>query len=287
MVILAIRWNSKFKLLMKIYYALLIVFLLFIQCQKDTEQKDAVPENEPQEEVVTEEKIEEIRSKHDQDNLNFIQGKFNPAEHENFVLIEKPYTDKSDMYLQKEAYESFKEMHASALKAGHELKIISATRNFDRQKEIWENKWTGKTLVNGKENMAEMFEDGAVRAIAILEWSSMPGTSRHHWGTDIDINALDNSYFETGKGKALFDWLKKNASEFGFCQPYTEKGPDRPWGYNEERWHWSYQPLARIYMSEANVSLLNEEFEGFLGAETAQEILVKEKYVLGVNPECR
>ncbi|MBK8672515.1 MAG: D-alanyl-D-alanine carboxypeptidase family protein [Bacteroidetes bacterium] len=29
----------------------------------------------------------------------------------------------------------------------------------------------------------------------------MPGSSRHHWGTEVDINALSNAYFSTGEGK--------------------------------------------------------------------------------------
>ncbi|NJK84501.1 MAG: M15 family metallopeptidase [Saprospiraceae bacterium] len=39
------------------------------------------------------------------------------------------------------------------------------------------------------------------RALKILKYSSMPGTSRHHWGTDIDLNSFSNSYFEQGEGK--------------------------------------------------------------------------------------
>ena len=28
----------------------------------------------------------------------------------------------------------------------------------------------------------------------------MPGTSRHHWGTDIDFNSVDPAYFKTATG---------------------------------------------------------------------------------------
>ena len=58
----------------------------------------------------------------------------------------------------------------------------------------------------------------------ILEYSSAPGTSRHHWGTDMDINALQNDYFSNkGNGAFLYEWLQKNAAKFGFCQPYNKK----------------------------------------------------------------
>ncbi len=64
----------------------------------------------------------------------------------------------------------------------------------------------------------------------------MPG-ARHHWGTDFDLNALNNAYFNTKDGKRIYDWLTQHAAEFGFCQPYTAKGgPDgRPIGYEEEK----------------------------------------------------
>ena len=75
------------------------------------------------------------------------------------------------------------------------------------------------------------------RARMILTYSSMPGTSRHHWGTDMDLNKDNNGYFATGEGLKVYEWLQAHAHEYGFCQPYTPKGPNRPEGYNEEKWH--------------------------------------------------
>jgi zinc D-Ala-D-Ala carboxypeptidase len=54
-----------------------------------------------------------------------------------------------------------------------------------------------------------------------MQYSSMPGTSRHHWGTDVDLYALDDIYFTYGDGKIVYDWLLANAANYGFCQPYT------------------------------------------------------------------
>jgi len=87
------------------------------------------------------------------------------------------------------------------------------------------------------------------------------GTSRHHWGTDIDLNSFNNKYFESGKGKKIYDWLTSNASSFGFCQPYTPKGDHRPHGYNEEKWHWSYQPVSQDITDYAEQYLRNEILE--------------------------
>ncbi|NQX92085.1 MAG: D-alanyl-D-alanine carboxypeptidase family protein, partial [Flavobacteriales bacterium] len=68
-------------------------------------------------------------------------GRFNPAQHEDFVKISSEYTSKSNIYLRKEAYTAFQEMEEAAQKDGINLTIISATRNFNYQKSIWERKW--------------------------------------------------------------------------------------------------------------------------------------------------
>ena len=114
----------------------------------------------------------------------------------------------------------------------------------------------------------------------------MPGTSRHHWGTDIDINNLKNDYFEKGNGLKEYEWLQKNAARFGFCQPYSPKGEARPYGYNEEKWHWSYLPFAKKLTDQYGLRLKDNSISGFEGAQTATEIGVIEKYVLGINTEC-
>jgi len=63
----------------------------------------------------------------------------------------------------------------------------------------------------------------------------MPTASRHHWGTDVDINSVDPDYFLNGTGLQEYEWLKKNAYKYGFCQPYSPKDSvHRSTGYNLE-----------------------------------------------------
>ncbi|MEZ4935455.1 MAG: M15 family metallopeptidase [Saprospiraceae bacterium] len=220
-------------------------------------------------------------------SLEYLMGQFDPAQHPDFVAVEKIYSDGDAYFLRKETYESFKKMWTAAKADGIELRIISATRNFDRQKSIWEAKWTGARKIENGANASVKYPDPKTRALKILEYSSMPGTSRHHWGTDMDINDLDNYTFEHGKGKEVYDWMVANAARFGFCQPYSPKGEQRPNGYNEEKWHWSYIPVARQLTDLAATRLKDEMINGFKGAQTAVEIGVVQKYVLGVNEECR
>lgn len=216
---------------------------------------------------------------------DYIMGRFDPATHPDFTLIEPVYAGRKGMHLRKDTYEAFKAMHQAAQADGIRLIILSATRNFQAQKGIWEAKWMGARQVDGMD-LSEAVPVPKERALKILEYSSMPGTSRHHWGTDIDLNNLNNDYFEAGEGKKIYDWLTENAADYGFCQPYTPKGSERPYGYNEERWHWSYMPVARPLTSLAQEKLENGMIGGFKGAKTAGEINVVQKYVLGINTEC-
>ncbi len=218
-------------------------------------------------------------------SLDYLMGRFDPAAHPDFVRIAPEHCDKPDMYLRRDAYEAFVRMYEAARADGIRLIIRSATRPFAHQKRIWEAKWRGERLVDGM-NLAEAIPDPVQRALKILEYSSMPGTSRHHWGTDIDLNAFENSYFENGEGKQIYDWLVAHAHEYGFCQPYTPKGPDRPWGYNEEKWHWSYRPVAARLVALARQRLTDDMISGFEGSETAPAIRVVERYVLGINKAC-
>jgi LAS superfamily LD-carboxypeptidase LdcB len=194
----------------------------------------------------------------------------------NFVPVLK-YTEKEGIFLRRAAYESFVQMADSAALEGIRLNIISAGREFNHQKAIWETKWTTKY---------NYISNPTARAKEILNYSAMPGSSRHHWGTEVDINALSNAYFSTGEGKKTYDWMLKNAARFGYCQVYNNKNDRNFKGYNEERWHWSYMPLSTImledYLKQVDYSMI----KGFLGEETAPELQIIENYVKAISSGC-
>ena len=219
--------------------------------------------------------------------IDYITGKFDPATHSEFTPILPEHANTASMLMRKDAYAAFVSMFEAARKEGVHLKIISATRNFDRQKQIWEKKWTGETLVEGNVNLAQDVLDPVERAQRILRFSSMPGTSRHHWGTDIDLNHLENSWFEHGEGLKIYTWLVEHAMDYGFCQPYSPKGPDRPNGYEEEKWHWSWMPVSQSLTRQATVLLNDHDIRGFLGDQTAPGIGVVSNYILGINTLCK
>ncbi len=217
--------------------------------------------------------------------LKYLIGNVDPASDPAFARIPEKYLGGSRVWGHKDAVEAFVRMAEAADANGYELKIISAFRSFGDQKQIWEDKWTGKTLVE-RGKLPQTKPDPKARAIKILEFSSMPGTSRHHWGTDFDLNSLNNSYFKSGEGKRTYDWLTLHAAEYGFCQVYSAKGADRPNGYEEEKWHWSYMPVASWYLKQYPVDVGYERLTGFEGAAVAKDIDVTKNYVQGINPEC-
>lgn len=220
--------------------------------------------------------------------LKYLIGDVDPATDPKFARIPERFLGGSRVWGHKDAVDAFVRMAEDAAQNGYQLKAVSAFRSFSDQKKIWEDKWTGKTLVGGKK-LNTSLPDPKARALKILEFSSMPGTSRHHWGTDFDINALDNGYFTNTKdGRKLYDWLVGHAANYGFCQVYdTKKGEGaRATGYEEEKWHWSYRPVADWYLRQYPTDVGYERLTGFLGSEAAKEIDVITNYVQGISAEC-
>lgn len=219
--------------------------------------------------------------------LKYLIGDIDPAKDPMFAKIPEKYIGGSRVWGHKDAVAAFVRMAEDAEANGYKLKAVSAFRSFSDQKKIWEDKWNGKTLVGGKK-LNVSTPDPKARALKILEFSSMPATSRHHWGTDFDINSLEPKYFNTKDGKRIYDWLTQHAPQYGFCQVYSLKGPDgRATGYEEEKWHWSYMPVASWYLKQYPIDVGYDHITGFDGATAAKDIDVIKTYVQSINPECR
>ncbi len=205
-------------------------------------------------------------------NKGYLLGKFDYKKHPLFQKLPDSLSNK-EIYLNSEVLTAFANMHQEALKANISLRVVSGTRNFDEQKTIWENKWKKEDLKNHSARQI---------ALKILEYSSMPSTSRHHWGTDVDINSVESSYFRKEPGLTEYAWLTKNAHRFGFYQTYTSKENGRT-GYSVEEWHWSYLPLSDRILELYNRTISNNDIIGFTGCETAAEIDIIGNYVNGIE----
>lgn len=214
----------------------------------------------------------------------YVTGRFDPAASDLFMELKAAgiETDGRRHFLRTDTVSALKKL-LTAFKKDHpniRIYIRSATRGYKKQKQIWERKWNGLTKTKPKLSDRD-------KGLDILKYSAMPGTSRHHWGTDFDINSFNNAYFKTGTGKIIYDWMTENAAGFGFCQPYTQ---GRDAGYEEEKWHWSYHPAAKhfydawIEFHQKNGTFMVSE-ESFAGAGGLLDLA--QIYVTSVNPACR
>ena len=145
--------------------------------------------------------------------------------------------------LRKAAAEAFEEMVAVALKEGIEIVPVSAFRSYEKQEQIWTNKYK-RFIAQG------LMPIKAIRKI--IEYSTIPGTSRHHWGTEVDViqggkpkqqDSLLARHFEAnGVFRELKIWLDENKTKFDFYEVYTNDPKRR--GFKYEPWHLSYRPIA-------------------------------------------
>ncbi len=144
-------------------------------------------------------------------------------------------------------------MRRAAAARGIELEVVSGFRDFDRQVLIWNRKFRGeKPLYDADGRLLDAGQmSPAERIDAILNWSALPGASRHHWGTDLDFvdgatapgrqaELTAAEFAPDGPFAALSSWLEQHAARFGFFRPYR----GRLSGVRAEPWHYSFAPVA-------------------------------------------
>ncbi|WP_434524532.1 M15 family metallopeptidase [Photorhabdus asymbiotica] len=156
--------------------------------------------------------------------------------------------------LQPEAAKAFLSMQQAAASAGFNLQPASTFRDFQRQQAIWNGKFRGTRPVldeNSQPMDITQLTEGEL-CKAILRWSALPGASRHHWGTELDIydptllpesQKLQLEPWEYEKGgyfEPLTHWLTENMPHFSFYRPFGGHGG----GVAYEPWHISYWPLS-------------------------------------------
>ena len=170
--------------------------------------------------------------------------------------------------LQRNALEPFLVMKDAAAREGIAIEIVSSFRDFAAQQRIWDMKYRGKRpLYDGHGNVrdhASLTETELIEAIGC--WSAVPGGSRHHWGSDIDVidrAAAPEGYRarllpeETQPGGVfhrMHQWLDENMARYGFFRPYrTFRG-----GVFPEPWHLSYAPVSTVALQGLTPELLEE-----------------------------
>ena len=199
--------------------------------------------------------------------------------------------------LHAEAVTSFLAMRDAAATEGIDLVAVSGFRDFERQVTIWNRKWRGERPILGRDG--QLLDAAALgdseRVDAILCWSAIPGGSRHHWGTDLDVmdaaampadyrvELVPAEYAPDGVFGRLSGWLSRNMERYGFYRPYGTVGP----GAGVEPWHLSYWPVAAQALEDLSLPVLRAAVEGseMLGKAQVLERLpeIYTRFVLSVD----
>jgi LAS superfamily LD-carboxypeptidase LdcB len=195
------------------------------------------------------------------------------------------------------AVTSFLAMRDAAFHAGIDLVATSGFRDFDRQLAIWNGKWRGERPLLDRAGcpLEAASLDEAGRIDAILCWSALPGGSRHHWGTDVDlidaaalppdyrVQLVPEEYAPGGVFERLSWWLDANMARFGFYRPYASGQG----GAVAEPWHLSYWPVAAEALEALTLPVLRRAVAGseILGRESVLERLpeIYTRFFLGVD----
>jgi len=200
--------------------------------------------------------------------------------------------------LHYEAAASFLAMRDAAAATGIDLVAASSFRDFARQLAIWNDKWRGeRPLLDRAGRPLEVAGlDAAARIDAILCWSALPGGSRHHWGSDVDVfdaaampagyrvQLVPEEYAGAGVFARLTPWLDENMGRYGFYRPYAgDQG-----GAVAEPWHLSYWPVAAEALEALTLPVLRRAVatSDVLGREYVLERLpeIYTRFILTVTP---
>jgi LAS superfamily LD-carboxypeptidase LdcB len=172
---------------------------------------------------------------------------------------------------------ALRELAAAAREHGIEVGVVSSFRDFERQRLIWNAKYRGERPLLDRDALplASPPEDPALRIATILIWSALPGASRHHWGSDLDLvdraalppggspRLVPAEFAADGVFAALDRWLETHMTRFGFFRPFaTDRG-----GVQPEPWHLSFAPvsapaLAALTPARLRAALDAAELEG-------------------------
>lgn len=157
------------------------------------------------------------------DNLLMLVNKYN---HLSDNYTPDDLEDVSNWYaygtnqIREEVYDHFLDMFYDAKEEGLTLIITSGYRDYDVQKELYEE-------------YQEIYGDEEADRVA-----ARPGYSEHQTGLALDIVTYD-VIMEEFEQTEEFAWMQKNAYKYGFILRYP-KGKEAITGYDYESWHYRY-----------------------------------------------
>lgn len=204
-------------------------------------------------------------------------------------------------YLHANIVNDFIALQSAAASAGFDLCIASSFRDFNRQSAIWNAKFSNKRVVLNKAQQAVELNSlsDIEKCTAIMLYSALPGASRHHLGTDLDIfdksavsddyelQLTPDEYQHGGPFAELSQWLDTHLAEFGFYRPYQHDLG----GVAPELWHISHIAQSEQLMSHLSLEVLHNciKESDLLGKDAILTHLpaLYERFVINVSPPAK
>ena len=174
-------------------------------------------------------------------------------------------------FVDREIVNDLQALSDAARACGFQLRVESAYRSFEKQLSIWNRKARGELVLLSETGVPmERPTDEEELMHAILTWSALPGASRHHLGTDIDV--VDGAACPEGyevqltpaeceglfaKFHAFLTERMESDSAFGFSRVFVPgRGKIRP-----EGWHIAHLPTSRKRLEHFSLEVLRGIYE--------------------------
>jgi LAS superfamily LD-carboxypeptidase LdcB len=165
-----------------------------------------------------------------------------------------------------EVAEAFLAMRAAAARDGIDMLPIASWRPFEAQARNWNRKFAGQATLYDCRGQPRDYGTLAPADIvrAILGWTGLPGATRRHWGTDIDVfdraaqppgyrtRLLPDEAGPDGVYAHLHAWLDEHAARFGFFRPYRTYRH----GMCPAPWHLSFAPAAAQALAALDIDMV-------------------------------
>lgn len=161
---------------------------------------------------------------------------------DNLITVDDKYINGNLKQINKNVWPYMKAMIEAAWAEDVELFIWSPYRSFDTQNGLYEDK-VKRLMQEGLKR-----EEAEIKAATVV---AKAGTSEHQTGLCADFN-MANDRFEKTKE---YEWLLKNAEDYGFVMRYSAEKQSIT-GIIKESWHWRFVGInAAKEMNESGLCL--------------------------------
>lgn len=161
------------------------------------------------------------------------------------VNVSNKYYYGSNHKIREVAYDAFKNMWEEAHNAGIYLIINSSYRDYQEQKEVYDDY---------KNSQGSTYADSI---------AARPGYSEHQTGLSLDIFSKENTTTANFKGSPAHIWLQNNAYKYGFIERYGENTEEIT-GFSAEAWHWRYVGIEVATYIHENKITFDEYYAYFI-----------------------